>query len=211
MTLSEKQTPGFRRPSTRTRLWIAALLASVIAIGLALSAGQRAQSPSPDVVLDEPGVYQQPGIGTNAPLQGAELSHAAILRLDGQEFDTTEWFTRDERPVLVNFWFRSCPPCLREMPALESAFATYGNEVRFIGVNVQDPASAIEAFTAELNVTYEMVRDPNGEFVVANGIAAFPTTLFIDSNGRIVRQVAGELTAETLDQAIAQLLNTANP
>ena len=210
MTNRAEQPSRLRRRSTRRGLWIAAAITSVIAIALALSAGQRAQSPSPDVVLDEPGVYQQPGIGTNAPLQGIELSHATILDLDGQEFDTADWFTRDERPVLINFWFTACPPCKREMPALESAFARYGNDVRFIGLNVQDSTSAIQAFTAELNVTYEMLRDPNGEFVVANGIAAFPTTLFIDSNGRIVRQVAGELSAEALDGAIEQLLNTAS-
>jgi hypothetical protein len=50
------------------------------------------------------------------------------------------------------------------------------------------------------------VRDPNGSFVVPNGISAFPTTLFVDSNGRIVEQVAGELTTESIDTAISQLL-----
>jgi thiol-disulfide isomerase/thioredoxin len=110
------------------------------------------------------------------------------------------------QPMLVNFWFTSCPPCRREMPALQQAFETYGEQVRFIGVNVQDSASAIRAFVDELGVTYEMLRDINGNLVVANGISAFPTTLFIDSNGRIVKQVAGELTTESIDRSIALLL-----
>jgi thiol-disulfide isomerase/thioredoxin len=171
-----------------------------------LLAGQRTDSPSPDVVLDVPGEYQQPGISTNAPLQGAPLQHANLVDLDGVSVSTSDWFTSTGQPMLVNFWFTSCPPCRREMPALQQAFETYGEQVRFIGVNVQDSASAIRTFVDELGVTYEMLRDVNGNLVVANGISAFPTTLFIDSNGRIVKQVAGELTTESIDRSIALLL-----
>ena len=112
--------------------------------------------------------------------------------------------------MLINFWFTSCPPCRREMPALQQAFETYGNSVRFVGVNVQDSATSIRTFVDELDVTYEMLRDPNGKLVVANGISAFPTTLFIDSNGRIVKQVAGELTSESIDRSIALLIPNSN-
>ena len=184
-----------------------AAVSGVIVAGIILiAAGQRSDSPSPDVVLDVPGEYQQPGISTNAPLQGTPLQHAELVDLDDVTVSTSEWFTSTGKPVLVNFWFTSCPPCRREMPALQRAFETYGEEVRFVGVNVQDSASAIRAFVDELGVTYEMLRDINGKLVVANGISAFPTTLFIDSNGRIVKQVAGELTSESIDRSIAALL-----
>lgn len=185
-------------------------MSGVIVAGIIiLVAGQRTESPDPDVVLDVPGEYQQPGISTNAPLQGTPLQHADLVDLDDVRVSTSEWFTSTGQPMLVNFWFTSCPPCRREMPALQQAFETYGDDVRFVGINVQDSASAIQAFVDELGVTYEMLRDPNGKLVVANGISAFPTTLFIDSSGRIVKQVAGELTAESIDRSIAQLLPNA--
>lgn len=192
----------------RRPLWFAATGGLVIAGVIVLVAGQRATSPSPDVVLDEPGEYQQPGISTNAPLQGVALAHSDVIDLDGSSVSTQDWFTRDGRPMLVNFWFTTCPPCRREMPALEQAFESYGSQVRFIGVNVQDSADVIRSFTEELGVTYEMVRDPNGTFVVSNGISAFPTTLFIDATGRIVQQVAGELTTESIERSLAVLLGT---
>ena len=195
-----------RRRHLRRRLWVAAVSGVIVAGIILIAAGQRSDSPSPDVVLDVPGEYQQPGISTNAPLQGTPLQHAELVDLDDVTVSTSEWFTSTGKPVLVNFWFTSCPPCRREMPALQRAFETYGEEVRFVGVNVQDSASAIRAFVDELGVTYEMLRDINGNLVVANGISAFPTTLFIDSNGRIVKQVAGELTSESIDRSIAALL-----
>lgn len=182
-------------------------MSGVIVAGIIiLAAGQRADAPSPDVVLDVPGEYQQPGISTNAPLQGTPLQHSDLLDLDDVSVSTSEWFTSTGMPMLVNFWFTSCPPCRREMPALQRAFSAYREDVRFVGVNVQDSASAIRSFVAELGVTYEMLRDINGSLVVANGISAFPTTLFIDSSGRIVKQVAGELTTESIDRSIALLL-----
>jgi thiol-disulfide isomerase/thioredoxin len=180
----------------------------VLAIVIVLISGRGVSSPQTDVILDEPGEYQQPGISTNAPLLGTNLRHGEILDLDGAPMSSADWFGPDARPMLINFWFTACPPCRREMPALQQAYETYGSDVRFIGVNVQDSSSAIRSFTDELDVTYEMVRDPNGTFVVPNGIAAFPTTLFVDSSGRIVKQVAGELTTESIDTAIAQLLSS---
>jgi thiol-disulfide isomerase/thioredoxin len=187
-------------------LWAAAVSGAIVAGLIILLTGQRTDSPSPDVVLDVPGEYQQPGISTNAPLQGTPLQHSNLVDLDDVSVSTSDWFPSMGQPMLVNFWFTSCPPCRREMPALQQAFETYGEQVRFIGVNVQDSASAIRAFVDELGVTYEMLRDINGNLVVANGISAFPTTLFIDSNGRIVKQVAGELTTESIDRSIALLL-----
>lgn len=187
-------------------MWAAAVSGAIVAGLIILLTGQRTDSPSLDVVLDVPGEYQQPGISTNAPLQGTPLQHTNLVDLDDVSVSTSDWFTSIGRPMLVNFWFTSCPPCRREMPALQQAFESYGEQVRFIGVNVQDSASAIRAFVDELGVTYEMLRDINGNLVVANGISAFPTTLFIDSNGRIVKQVAGELTTESIDRSIALLL-----
>ncbi len=217
-TQTSPESTGATKPATswRRRLWIAAIAGIVTAVvvmagSVVLVAGRQGSDPRPDVILDEPGEYQQPGISTNASLAGTVLEHAEIVDLDGNVISTADWFSIDARPMLVNFWFTTCPPCRREMPALESAFETYGADVRFIGINVQDSASVIESFVEELDVTYEMVRDPNGNLVVSNGIAAFPTTLFIDSSGRIVKQVAGELTTESIGRAIAELLAAGSP
>ena len=32
------------------------------------------------------------------------------------------------KPVLINFWFPSCPPCRAEMPDLQIAFEKYGED-----------------------------------------------------------------------------------
>jgi thiol-disulfide isomerase/thioredoxin len=210
-TAASPDDSSSQRSTRLPAVWSAAIIGVLVAAVVLLIAGRGESSSATEVVLDVPGEYQQPGINTNAPLEGTDLNHALVLDLDGNELSTSDWFGADAGPTMINFWFTTCPPCRREMPALQQAYEKYGSTVRFIGVNVQDSASSIRSFADELGVTYEMVRDPNGTFVVPNGIAAFPTTLFVDSTGRIVEQVAGELTSASIDRSIARLLESPTP
>lgn len=184
------------------------LLAPLLALGLAVAVvgGIVVASDGDDtetVVLDEPGEYQLPGIGTNAPLAGTPLGEATVVDLEGNDVDISSLIGR---PLVINVWFSTCPPCKRELPAFAAANATYGDRVRFVGINTQDSPERTRSFAAELGVTYELLRDPDGEFLVANGIAAFPTTLLVDADGTVVRQRAGEMTQAELEAAIEELL-----
>ena len=183
-----------------------ALLAGLAAVALVISIGSNLgdNDQSTDVVLDEPGEYQQPGIPTNAPLAGTALENAVVIDMAGNELDTAT--LSDGRPMLINFWFSNCQPCKREMPALQQAWASYGDKVRFIGVNTQDSESITRSFASDVGVEYELVRDPDGRFVTANGIATFPTTLFVRADGTIVEQVAGEISVDDLTRALSELM-----
>lgn len=182
-----------------------ALLAGLAAVVLVIAIGTRGTNGDSDndVVLDEPGEYQQPGIPTNAPLAGARIATATILDLDGNDVDLVALL--DGRPMLVNFWFSNCQPCKREMPALQKAWADFGDRVRFVGVNTQDSASITRSFAEDVGVKYELLRDPDGRLVTANGIATFPTTLLVAADGTVVEQVAGEVTGDDLTRMLTEL------
>jgi thiol-disulfide isomerase/thioredoxin len=107
--------------------------------------------------------------------------------------------------MLVNFWFSNCQPCKREMPALQQAWATFGDRVRFVGVNTQDSESITRSFAEDVGVEYELLRDPDGRLVTANGVATFPTTLMVAADGTVVEQVAGEVTADDLTRMLTEL------
>ena len=157
-----------------------------------------------DVVLDQPGVYQEPGIGTNAPVVGKQLKNANVRALDDQVVETASLFTTG-KPVLINYWFSNCQPCKREMPALQAAFEKFGDRVSFVGINTQDSPEVARSFVNDIGVTYEILRDPNGESVVANGVSTFPTTFFVNAAGTVIKQVAGELTADDIAAAFSEL------
>ena len=157
-----------------------------------------------DVVLDQPGVYQEPGIGTNAPVVGKQLKNANVQALDDQVVETASLFTTG-KPVLINYWFSNCQPCKREMPALQAAFEKFGDRVSFVGINTQDSPDVARSFVNDIGVTYEILRDPNGDSIVANGVSIFPTTFFVNAAGTIIKQVSGELTADDIEAAFTEM------
>ena len=114
------------------------------------------------------------------------------------------------RPVLVNFWFPSCPPCRAEMPDLESAFQKYRDDgLEFIGVQLVglDSAEDGQLFVDEIGVTYALGADKTAEITRAYKVTNFPTTFFLDEDLNIVRKWAGFLNEAVLDEIILQLLN----
>jgi len=181
---------------------IAAVAASACAIVILGSLQQ--DSNKTDVVLDQPGVYQEPGIGTNAPVVGKQLKNADVQDLNDALVNTSTLFT-DGKPALINYWFSNCQPCKREMPALQAAFTQYGELVNFVGINTQDSPEIASSFVQDIGVTYRILRDPNGESVVANGVSTFPTTFFVNAAGTIIKQIAGELTADDISAAFEEL------
>ena len=109
------------------------------------------------------------------------------------------------RPTLVNLWATWCGPCREEMPLLQDAFARYGQQIRFLGVDTQDDPAAAASFAADLHVRYPQVVDPDGRLLDALGARGLPVALAVDANGRIVDRVVGQLSTDGLATLIDRL------
>ncbi|MFM7650783.1 MAG: TlpA family protein disulfide reductase, partial [Acidimicrobiaceae bacterium] len=59
---------------------------------------------------------------------------------------------------------------------------------------------------AQYGVEFELLLDNNGLFISQLGIATAPVTLAIDSQGVIIAQKAGEISANELDELVKELL-----
>jgi thiol-disulfide isomerase/thioredoxin len=124
---------------------------------------------------------------------------------DGTTFSLAEHFADDGRPVVLNFWASWCPPCRAEMPDFDLV-AQANPEVRFIGVAVDDIESNARAFAAEIGVSYLLGFDPTGQAHVTLPFVALPTTWIINGDGVIVHKVQGVMTADLLEQTLAEKL-----
>lgn len=139
-----------------------------------------------------------PTIGTNAAVTGDSLPDVDIQTLAGETVATSDLIGR---PLIVNFWYSTCAPCKRELPAFAAMHAKFGDQVRFVGVDTLPPSPTEEAFARDRGVKYELLYDPDGELTTAVGITTSPQTLFINAQGVIVEQT-GELTEDKLDELI---------
>ena len=193
-------------PMAVNRRLMLALAGLGLAAGVATAAvvsSDGDDTTSLDAVLDEPGTYEVGGIGTNAPVEGDALGDVSLIALDGSEITTADLIGT---PLVLNVWFSTCQPCKREMPAFAAVDRDLGTQVRIVGINPNDGASTAAEFADELGVDYPTYLDRNGAFLAEHGIATFPSTLFVDAEGMIVRQVAGEVTEAELRQIIDEEL-----
>jgi peroxiredoxin len=174
-------------------------LAVGVAIGFALAGGSEDDG---DATADSRSALEESGIPVATDVTGEQLPDVAVETLDGEEISLRDL---TGRPLILNLWYSTCAPCVREMPAFEAAHQTAGDRVRIVGVNPLDSSAAAREFADDLGVTYELVRDQGGDAVVALGVARFPTTIFVDADGRIVATEPNELDEEEITQRIAEL------
>ena len=173
----------------------------IVAGAVAASRGDadtKTDAGSGDAITLTSGNDLSPTIGTNAAVTGRTFPDVNVQTLSGDNVSTAELVGQ---PLIVNFWYSTCAPCKRELPAFAAAHAMFGDQVRFVGIDTLPPSSNEEQFARDHGVQYELLYDTNGELTTSMGIATSPQTLFIDAQGTILEQT-GELTGEELEELI---------
>ncbi len=148
------------------------------------------------------------GIGTyqriDVPTPGKEVPDftAPLLGDDG----TLSLSDLAGKPVVLNFWASWCGPCKDEAPLLQAAHEEYGDRIAFLGVDIRDAMSDALEFVDTYGLTYPSVRDEDMRVYADYGLTGQPETFFIDSEGVLVKHVAGPVDEDTLFQALDVLV-----
>jgi cytochrome c biogenesis protein CcmG, thiol:disulfide interchange protein DsbE len=120
------------------------------------------------------------------------------------------------KPAVINFWATWCVFCIKEMPAFERVHKTLGDRVAFVGadlVGIEGETAALgRSYAADRGVTYRLIVDEDGllyaHFVQtsATRTPVLPTTIFVDSGGRIAFRQFGPFSESELVKAISAKL-----
>jgi thiol-disulfide isomerase/thioredoxin len=106
--------------------------------------------------------------------------------------------------VVVNFWYAGCAPCRAEAPDLKKLNEEFdGKGASFLGVNVRDQAANAIAFNDTYEITYPSVIDVNDggmQLAFSDRIPpnAVPTTLVLDTEGRVAARILGAVTSPSI-------------
>jgi peroxiredoxin len=116
--------------------------------------------------------------------------------------------TFEGQPIVLNFWYPSCPPCRLEMPHFEAAFQTHKDEVAFVAIQQLglDSEEEGQKFVEEFGLTYAVGADTSGTVIKDYKVMTFPTTVFLDADHTVVRKWAGPLNEEKLNELIEEIL-----
>ena len=106
------------------------------------------------------------------------------------------------KPIVLNFWASWCGPCKSEMPAFQSVYEEYGDQVQFVMVNVGEPMTDGAAFIASAGYTFPVYYDVNNDASYAYQVSSIPASFFIDGEGKLVTYQIGTMQESALLAAI---------
>jgi thiol-disulfide isomerase/thioredoxin len=96
--------------------------------------------------------------------------------------------------VLVNFWTTWCPPCVKEIPALQRLKVRMRDRpFTILAVNVADSRALSLAYLARFSADFTVLLDEAGTTVKPWKVYVFPTSFLVDAEGRIRSAIVGAL------------------
>ncbi len=107
------------------------------------------------------------------------------------------------KPVVLNFWATSCPPCRAEMPMLQADVPRAG--VQLVLINEGESADVARNFLTQIHVGQAALLDLNLDVGRAYAVHALPTTVFVTADGTIDRVQIGQLNERVLAAELSNL------
>jgi thiol-disulfide isomerase/thioredoxin len=174
---------------TRKRLILFGVIISAVAVGF--------------IIMDRPGVpfaakpaegdekinrlFQEMGILRTDPTPVPE--DIQLDDLVGNKVNMTEF---KGKIIFLNFWATWCPPCRKEMPAMEKLHnKLQDQEFIMVSVSLKESARKVGEFFKKQNLTFAALLDPKGHASKKFGIAQIPTTFVLNKNGDIIGKALG--------------------
>lgn len=181
-----------------------AALASLLISGCAGS-GLYADTPVVTIPATAPAVNPEVGLTV---IPSAEREAAIVIA--GETLAGSPLSTQDLAGdiVVVNAWASWCPPCIDELPLLESAAKAYADRgVAFIGVNsLDDPIAAAGLLASSV---YPSIDDRDGRVLATIPDVpprSLPSTVILDRQGRVAVRIIGPVKPGQIEQVLDQLL-----
>lgn len=101
-------------------------------------------------------------------------------------------------PHVFFFYANWCPCANHSAPLFNKAYEEYsGKGIKFVAVGFQDKRDALESFIHRHKVQYTAGPDEKSEVSKLFGIATPPTTIFVDSQGRVASIFVGKIKKYT--------------
>jgi peroxiredoxin len=126
-----------------------------------------------------------------------QLNDFALPSVNGQKYRLK---ALRGHPVLLDFWATWCIPCREEMPRLDT-LARKGLTVLAI---TDEDDQVVRKFVAANRYTFPILLDQRGQVFKVYGVVPRPTTILIDSAGKMMARWIGLPPSDVLHAALTR-------
>jgi peroxiredoxin len=141
-----------------------------------------------------------------APEVGAIAPTFALQKPDG---DRISLGTMRGAPIIINFWATWCEPCRVEMPALQAIYDVHREAgLRILAVNLGETAETAQAWSQEMQLSFDILLDPQQEVVRLYQLRGQPSTYVVSPDGVITHIFYGPMSETALYSALAPYFPT---
>ncbi|MDW3094969.1 MAG: TlpA disulfide reductase family protein [Gammaproteobacteria bacterium] len=123
-------------------------------------------------------------------ISGSKASNFTLMSAHGSDISLSDY---EGKFVLLNFWATWCPPCIKEMPALNDLHnkLNSSNGLKVVGVHVGPALATVKQFLKDNPVDFDIVIDKN--MSLSNWeVSGLPTTFLISPSGKLIYKATGE-------------------
>ena len=176
------------------------------------------QTTPPTTAPEQTAAPTDPSADTTAPTEASPPETTAPAPqvvpnfiVTDQQGNQAELYDFLGKPIILNFWASWCGPCRSEMPDIDAAYQTYGQDIHFLIVNLTDGSretmGSAADYIAQAGYAFPIYFDTTLSAASAYGAYSIPVTYFISANGQPVAYFPGAMTADILQQGIDLLLS----
>ncbi|MGX5858393.1 peroxiredoxin family protein [Dyadobacter jiangsuensis] len=92
--------------------------------------------------------------------------------------------------VFIDFWGTWCGPCVQDLPELRNIYKETNNaNIQFLGIVGKDSRERLTRFLAKNQLEWpQILSDSANKLVETYGIQAYPTTVLIGPDGKVVEK-----------------------
>lgn len=112
----------------------------------------------------------------------------------------------DGKLWIINFWASWCPPCIEEMPSMNTAWHAVKDEgIGMLAINAGEGSDTVKQFLSRVPIDFPVLIGA-GDSLPNWSIRALPTTIVVNQQGQVVFEALGPrdwADDELLDQVRA--------
>ena len=129
------------------------------------------------------------------------------LRIEKKE--KFSWQEISSKLIIMEFFSVFCTKCYKNVPIHNKLFKIINNDkkldkdIKMLGVGLMSTPEQVDVFQKKFNVQYPLFADINNKITMKTNINAFPQTVVIDKNGKVIMSHPGVM--KDLDSFLEQL------